>query len=66
VKLPEPSDNVPSPKAPKAALIMIVVVLAGMLAVALYSNVQRWRRDQIETVIVTPVAPPAATPVATP
>lgn len=38
---------------------MIVTVLVGMLAVAIYSNVQRWRRDQIETVIVTPVATPA-------
>ena len=62
MKLPEPSDNVPSTRAPKAALIMIVVVLAGMLLVAIYSNVQRWRRDQIETVIVTPVPTPTATP----
>jgi hypothetical protein len=62
MKLPEPSANVPSTKAPKAALMMIAAVLAGMLVVAIYSNVQRWRRDQIETVIVTPVPTPTATP----
>ena len=62
MNLPEPSENAPSAKAPKAALIMIVAILAGMLAVSIYSNVQRWRRDKIETVIVTPVATPTATP----
>jgi hypothetical protein len=41
---------------------MIVTVLAGMSLVSIYSNVQRWRRDKIETVIVTPVATPTATP----
>ena len=66
MKLPEPSDNVPSAKAPRAALVMIVTVLVGMLIVAIYSNVQRWRRDQIETVIVTPVQTPTATPAPAP
>ncbi len=62
MNLPEPSENAPSAKAPKAALIMIVAILVGMLAVSIYSNVQRWRRDKIEAVIVTPVATPTATP----
>ncbi len=62
MNLPEPSDHVPSPKAPRAALVMIVVVLVGMALVAIYSNVQHWRRAKIETVIVTPVPTPDATP----
>ena len=62
MKLPEPPDDAPSAKAPKAALVMIIAILAGMIAVSIYSNVQRWRRDKIETVIVTPVATPTATP----
>jgi LPS O-antigen subunit length determinant protein (WzzB/FepE family) len=66
VNLPPPSPDVPSTKAPKSALIMIVAVLVGMMTVAIYSNVQRWRRDRIETVIVTPVATPTATPAAMP
>jgi hypothetical protein len=41
---------------------MIVTVLVAMSLVAIFSNVQRWRRHKIETVIVTPVATPTATP----
>jgi hypothetical protein len=40
----------------------MIIMLAGMVMVALYANVQHWRRDKIETVIVTPVATPTATP----
>jgi hypothetical protein len=40
----------------------MIVMLAGMLIIAIYANVQHWKRDQIETVIVTPVATPTATP----
>jgi hypothetical protein len=62
MKMPEPSENAPSPKAPKAAVVMMVVILSGMALMAVFSNVQRWRRDKIETVIVTPVALPSPTP----
>jgi ABC-type sugar transport system permease subunit len=62
VNLPPPSPDAPSSKVSKAALLVMVTVLVGMLVVAIYSNVQRWRRDRIETVIVTPVATPTATP----
>ena len=62
MNLPEPSHHVSSPKAPKAALVMIVLILVGMALVAIYSNVQHWRREKIETVIVTPVPTPDATP----
>jgi hypothetical protein len=39
----------------------MAVIVAGLLAVAIYSNVQRWRRDKIDTVIVTPIPTPSAT-----
>jgi hypothetical protein len=39
---------------------MLVIVIAFVL-VALYANVQRLRRDKIETVTVTPAASPSAT-----
>jgi cell division septal protein FtsQ len=61
VKLPQPPENPPSSKAPTAALVVMAVILIGMLMVAIYSNVQRWRRDKIETVIVTPIPTPSAT-----
>jgi hypothetical protein len=37
----------------------MVVIVAAMVLLALYSNVQRWRRDKIETVIITPAPSPS-------
>jgi hypothetical protein len=36
---------------------MLVIILA-MASLAIYANTQRWRRSQIETVIVTPATSP--------
>jgi hypothetical protein len=38
---------------------MLVIVVA-MVLLALYANLQRFRRDQIETVIVKPAPSPSA------
>jgi hypothetical protein len=62
VKLPEPPENSRPPIVPKAALVMMVIILAAMALVSIYANVQNWRRNKIESVIVTPVASPSATP----
>ena len=56
-----PDDD---PKVSPLALRAIIVVLATLALVAIYANVQRLRRDKIETVIVTPIATPS--PSATP
>ncbi len=40
----------------------MAVIALGLALVSVYANVQYWRRDKIETVIVTPAASPAATP----
>jgi len=50
-----------SSRVPKIAVRMMIVILIAMALVSLYSNVQRWRRDKIETVIVTPAASPSPT-----
>jgi len=52
------------PKAPKIAIRAIIVILVTMALLAIYSNVQKWRRDNLETVIVTPVATPSPSPAA--
>jgi hypothetical protein len=63
MKLPEPPPPNPrSSRAPKSALAIMLVIVVAMVLVSIYANVQRWRRDKIETVIVTPVASPSATP----
>jgi hypothetical protein len=38
----------------------MLVILVAMALVALYANVQKFRRDQIEKVIFKPAASPAA------
>jgi hypothetical protein len=62
MNLPQPPRENPRPsRAPKSALVLIVVIVATMALLALYANVQRWRRDKTETVIVTPEASPSPT-----
>ena len=64
------SDEVKSPTSgskereladlPKNVLRLMLVVVIVLALVALYANVQRWRRSQVETVIFT--SAPAASP----
>jgi hypothetical protein len=37
----------------------MLVIIVAMALLALYANVQRWRRNKIETVIVIPAASPS-------
>jgi hypothetical protein len=53
-------QDVPPVRTSKNALIAIVVILVAMAIVALYANVQRFRRDKLETVIVTPAGSPSS------
>jgi hypothetical protein len=38
----------------------MVVIVVAMALLALYANLQRFRRDQVETVIVKPPPAPSA------
>ena len=51
-------------RAPRAGLRLMIVILIGLALVALYANVQKFRRDKIEQVTITPALPvtPAASP----
>ena len=56
-----PTADDPS-RAPRSGLILMLVIVVAVALVALYANVQKARRDKIEKVIVTSIAPsPAAT-----
>jgi hypothetical protein len=46
---------------PRGIAIMAAILIAFAL-VALYANVQKSRRDKIETVTITPVATPTPSP----
>ena len=45
-------------------MIVIAIILIAFALVAIYANVQKFRRDKIETVKVTPIVTP--TPSANP
>jgi hypothetical protein len=42
----------------------MITVIVTMAVVAAFANIQRMRRDKIETVIVTPIATPSPSPAA--
>jgi len=49
------------PKVSPLAVRAIIIILLVIGLVALFANVQKLRRDKIETVIVTPIATPSPT-----
>jgi hypothetical protein len=62
-----PDDPPPKPadvsRAPRAGVILMLVIVAGTALIALYANVQKVRRDKIEKVTIIPVsAVPSASP----
>jgi hypothetical protein len=69
-----PPDDAPnkvsdSSRAPRAGLVLMIVIVLGTGLIALYANVQKARRDTIEKVTITPIsstpsvsASPAAQP----
>jgi hypothetical protein len=50
-----PNADTPS-KAPRAGLILMIVIVIGTGLIALYANVQKARRDKIEKVTITPIS----------
>jgi hypothetical protein len=52
----------PKSRVPRGGLQMIALIVAVLGLLALYSNYQKLRRDQIETVTITPAAPADITP----
>jgi hypothetical protein len=54
------------PNVLRPALRAMIAILVAMAFVAIYANVQRLRRDKLETVIVTAVPTPAPSPSASP
>ena len=40
-------------------MVLLLIILSSMALLAVYANVQRWRRNQVETVIVKPTNPPS-------
>jgi hypothetical protein len=55
-------DGIDLSRAPRNGVRLMVVILLGLALLAVYANVQKIRRDQIETVTITPVSSPSPSP----
>jgi hypothetical protein len=63
VNAPQPSAEEPKPATvSKTVLRLLLVILIAFGLVALYANVQRLRRNKIETVTFTPASSPTESP----
>lgn len=43
-------------RAPRVGVRLMIIILVAMTLLAIYANVQKARRDQIEKVTITPVS----------
>jgi hypothetical protein len=57
-------NSPPTSRVSKDAIAAMLVIVIVMAFVAIYANVQRWRRDKLEQVIITPAASVTPSPVA--
>lgn len=56
-------NPVVSNRAPRAGVRLMIIIVVATALLAIYSNVQKSRRSQIEKVTIIPVAtPPPASP----
>jgi hypothetical protein len=63
VSLPQPPTEEPKPAlVSKKVLRLLLAILIAFGLVALYANVQKFRRVKIETVTFTPASSPAESP----
>jgi hypothetical protein len=57
VNLPQqPAKKLPSPQVPRIAVTLMIIILASLALVAIFANIQRLRRGQIETIVVMPAS----------
>jgi hypothetical protein len=55
---PRPAEKLRSSRAPKLVVVLMIVIVASLALVAVFANIQRIRRDQIETTVVKPASSP--------
>src|SRR5438128_12074051 len=53
-------EKVRSSRAPKSAVVLMLIIVGSMVLLAVYANIQHFRRDKVETVIGRPATSPTA------
>lgn len=52
----KPTEKSRSAQVPKSAGVLMIVVVVLLALVAVFANIQRLRRGQIETIVVVPAS----------
>ena len=52
----QPSGKLRSPRIPRSAVVLMIIIVASLGVVAIFANIQRVRRGQIETIVVLPAS----------
>ncbi|HMH04119.1 MAG TPA: hypothetical protein VK556_07955 [Candidatus Udaeobacter sp.] len=52
----QPAEKLRSPQVSRSVVVLMIIILASLALVAVFANIQRLRRGQIETVVVVPAS----------
>jgi len=50
----QPAEKVRSPQVKKGTIVVMIIILGALASLAVFANIQRLRRGQIETIVVMP------------
>jgi len=56
VNSPQPAEKLRSPQVPRNVIVLMIIIVASIALVAIFANIQRLRRGQIETMVVVPAS----------
>jgi hypothetical protein len=56
----QPAKKLRSSQVPRSAITLMIIIVVSLALVAIFANIQRLRRGQIETIVVVPAS--SATP----
>jgi hypothetical protein len=52
----QPAEKLRSSQVPRTAVVLMIIIVASLALVAIFANIQRLRRGQIETIVVVPAS----------
>lgn len=52
----QPAEKFRSHQVPKSAVVLMIIIVASLVLVAIFANIQSLRRGQIETIVVLPAS----------
>jgi len=45
-----------SPQVPRSVVVLMIIIVASLALLTVFANIQRFRRSQIETIVVRPAS----------